>query len=212
MPRPQNRFARAAKVLANLLALVFVAPAALTCWLEERLTTGGEGAFVLWTHVFALLPGHPGLVLRRAFYRSTLNSCSLESSIGFGALFSHREARVERDVYVGPYAVIGCAHLRAGCLIGTRVSLLSGLTQHELRDDGRWAPSDRTRFTVIEIGNDAWIGEAATVMADIGAGALVAAGSVVSSPVPPRVVVAGNPARFVREIQPVPPPRADPVT
>jgi acetyltransferase-like isoleucine patch superfamily enzyme/peptidoglycan/LPS O-acetylase OafA/YrhL len=212
MNRPPNPFTRAAKVLANLVALVVVAPAALTCWLEDRLHPGGEGVFAFWTHVFALLPGPPGLFLRRAFYSLTLDGCSLESSIGFGALFSHREARVERDVFIGPYAAVGCAHLRAGCLIGTRANLLSGSMQHELLEDGRWAPSDRTRFSAIEIGRNAWIGEAATVMADVGAGAIVAAGAVVSTPVPPRVVVAGNPARFARQVRPAPPAAADPNT
>jgi acetyltransferase-like isoleucine patch superfamily enzyme len=43
-----------------------------------------------------------------------------------------------------------------------------------------------------------WIGEAAVVMADIGRSSTVAAGAVVSSCVPPGIVVAGNPARFVR--------------
>jgi acetyltransferase-like isoleucine patch superfamily enzyme len=37
-------------------------------------------------------------------------------------------------------------------------------------------------------------------MADIGASAMVGAGSVVSSRVPSRVVVAGNPARFARRL------------
>jgi acetyltransferase-like isoleucine patch superfamily enzyme len=37
-------------------------------------------------------------------------------------------------------------------------------------------------------------------MADVGHGATVAAGSVVSNAVPPAVVVAGNPARFVRRL------------
>jgi serine acetyltransferase len=49
-------------------------------------------------------------------------------------------------------------------------------------------------------------------MADIGAGAMVAAGSVVSNAVPVAVMVAGNPARFVRRVADVavpPPPRRD---
>jgi acetyltransferase-like isoleucine patch superfamily enzyme len=47
---------------------------------------------------------------------------------------------------------------------------------------------------------DAWIGEAALVVADVGPGAMVTAGAVVSTPVRGGIVVAGNPARFVRDL------------
>lgn len=50
------------------------------------------------------------------------------------------------------------------------------------------------------VGNDVWIGEAATVMpgVTIGDGAIVAAKAVVAGDVPAYGVVAGNPARLVR--------------
>jgi acetyltransferase-like isoleucine patch superfamily enzyme len=191
----------AVKGIANMLAMLVVWPAGVMCWLEKRLFSEAEGVFGFWTHVFAQLPGHPGLYLRRAFYCLTLEQCALKSYIGFGTLFSHRWARVEEDVYIGPYAVIGSVLLRRGCLIGTRASLLSGAGQHEQSADGRWTPSEVTRFKEIEIGEHAWIGEAATIMADVGAGSVVAAGAVVSAAVPASVVVAGNPARFVRQVK-----------
>ena len=191
----------AIKAMINAIALALVFPAALTCWIEERLSPDAEGAFGFWAHIFAILPGPPGLFLRRAFYSLALRQCAIEFSIGFGALFFHRQVIVEEGVYIGPYAVVGCARLRKGCLIGTRVNLLSGSAQHEIRSDGGWAASDRSRFIEIEIGEHAWIGEAATVMADVGAGSVVAAGAIVSAAVPAAVVVAGNPARFVRSLE-----------
>ena len=50
------------------------------------------------------------------------------------------------------------------------------------------------------VGNDVWLGYSALVMpgVNIGHGAVVAAGSVVTSDVPPYAIVAGNPARVVR--------------
>ena len=191
-------YLRPLKAILNVCALLIAVVPAATCWIERRVNSGGEGFFVFWTHVCAVLPGHPGQFLRRAFYRLTLESCSLDCAIGFGALFSHRMARVESHVFIGPYAVIGCANLREGSLVGTRASLLSGSSQHQLDADGRWTTPDPRDFVVIEIGPHAWIGEAATVMADVGEGAQVAAAAVVSAAVPARVVVAGNPARFVR--------------
>jgi acetyltransferase-like isoleucine patch superfamily enzyme len=55
----------------------------------------------------------------------------------------------------------------------------------------------------IEIGDDVWIAEGATVLGGvtIGEGAVVAAHAVVTKDVPPRCVAAGNPARVIREIE-----------
>ena len=58
--------------------------------------------------------------------------------------------------------------------------------------------------TVVERG--ASIGSGAVILCDvtIGAGAIVGAGSVVTKNVPPRAIVAGNPARVIRPERPVP--------
>jgi acetyltransferase-like isoleucine patch superfamily enzyme len=182
--------------------LILAVPCGATCWLERRLRPGHEAIFAFWAQALAMLPGHPGSYLRRAFYRLTLESCASSFFIGFGAFFAHREARIEDGVYIGAYAIVGSASLGRGCLIGSRVSLLSGPALHELDHNGVWTHFDPTKFRRIEIGEHTWVGEAAVVMADVGAGALVSAGAVVSTPVPPGVVVAGNPARFVRSVSP----------
>ncbi len=56
----------------------------------------------------------------------------------------------------------------------------------------------------VTIGDKAWIGLNAIILkgVTIGAGSVVAAGSVVTHDVPPHVLVAGNPARIVRELSP----------
>lgn len=56
----------------------------------------------------------------------------------------------------------------------------------------------------VTIANDVWIGASACVLCGviIGEGAIVAAGSVVTKDVPPYSVVAGNPARVIRELDP----------
>ena len=154
------------------------------------------------------MPGDPGVYLRRSFYRQTLHRCSSRCFISFGAIFTHRQVIVEDDVYIGVYALIGSVRLGRGCLIGSRASLLSGSQLHELREDGTWTPADLSKLKQIDIGNNTWIGEGAIVSADIGPGAMIATGSVVTSAVPAQVMVAGNPARFVRKLaalhEPVP--------
>jgi virginiamycin A acetyltransferase len=152
--------------------------------------------------VMALAPGLPGMYVRRAFYRLTLDDCAADFFIGFGSVFTRRQVRVEHGVYIGPYSLIGAAMLRRGCLVGSRVSIVSGRKMHELQPDGTWGPASKSGLKPVEVGEHAWLGEASTIIADIGRGSLVAAGSVIAAPVPPGVMVAGNPGRFVRVLQP----------
>lgn len=188
------------KRAVDLCCVIAVSPAAAMCAIEAAVTARGDVFFVFWAQAFALVPGLPGVSLRRAFYRLTLDQCDESFFIGFGAIFSHRHSRIEQDAYVGPYAVIGSTWLRRGCLIGTRSSIVSGTGLHSQDSQGRWMATDVTRIRQIEIGEYAWIGEGSIVMADIGPSAMVGAGSVVSSNVPARVVVVGNPARIARRL------------
>jgi acetyltransferase-like isoleucine patch superfamily enzyme len=186
----------------NVLALIVVAPVALTCALEAR-GFGSKGFFSFWAHVFAILPGTPGTFLRRAFYRRTLTGCAENVTIQFGVLFSRQNSVLESGVFIGSYALIGSAWIGENTLIGSRASLLSGGSQHEMLPSGRWSATDEGRLQRIKIGPNTWIGEGAILMADVGAGSMVAAGSVVSSAVPSGVMVGGNPARFIRRLWPL---------
>jgi virginiamycin A acetyltransferase len=78
------------------------------------------------------------------------------------------------------------------------VQILSGSRQHSRDSEGQVKGAESDRFTEVSIGADCWIGAAAIVMADVGGGSTVGAGSIVTKPVPPGVVVAGNPARIIK--------------
>lgn len=115
-------------------------------------------------------------------------------------------------LYVGPGATLT---LGAGAAIGARsvVNVTVGLTVgrgsqvswqcqvldsdfHEITDDqGRTHPP----AVPVRIGDHVLVGTGALVLkgVTVGDGAVVAAGSVVTRDVPPRTVVAGNPARPV---------------
>ena len=189
------------KEIVDWCCRVALTPCGWMCAFEAARGIEREAMFSFWAQTFALVPGLPGVFLRRAFYRLTLDSCGDSFYVGFGAFFSHRQSIVEEGVYIGPYAIIGSAKLRRGCLIGSRAGIISGAHLHDVIDaDGGRIPTDPRRLRQVEIGENAWLGEACLIMADIGHGATVAAGSVVSSAVPAGVVVAGNPARFVRRL------------
>src|SRR5262245_48930057 len=188
------------KSILNGLALAAVWPCALPVWLEGWLNPRREDAFVFWAQALSPAPGVPGMYLRRAFYAWTLEGCALDSCVGFGAIFSNRQAVVESRVYIGPFALVGSVRLRRGCLIGSRASLLSGGRLHAQSASGDWLPTDPALREQIEIGENAWLAEGPIVMADVGPRAMISAGAVVSTPVPERVMVAGNPARFVKRL------------
>jgi len=59
---------------------------------------------------------------------------------------------------------------------------------------------ERRRAQIVETGNDVWIGQGAIVMpgVQIGHGAVIAAGAVVTKDVSPYAIVAGVPAGFLR--------------
>jgi acetyltransferase-like isoleucine patch superfamily enzyme len=92
--------------------------------------------------------------------------------------------------------------LRRNCLVGSRASLLSGGRLHAQSVNGDWLPTDPALREQIVIGENAWLGEGVAVMAHVGARAMLSAGAVISAPVPDRVMVAGNPARFVKRLAP----------
>ena len=157
--------------------------------------------YTMGAHGFALIPGIAGDYLRIAFYRLTLKECSLDSRISFGSFFAQPDASVAGAVYIGSYCVLGRCNIGARTQIASGVQILSGSHQHSRDSQGRVQGAEFEHFTEISIGPDCWIGAAAIVMADVGAGSTVGAGSIVTKPVPPRVVVAGNPARVIKDAQ-----------
>ncbi len=191
----------ASKTLLHRVSQLIVAPLGLACWLEKEFRGADhELVFNVCAHFVALLPGLPGAFLRRAFYTQTLDCCAAHCHIGFGSIFSHRSARVSEYVYIGNYALIGSSELGPRALIGSRVSIISGPSLHELDDRGGWTPYSAERLEMVKIGADCWIGETAVISADIGEGSMVGAGAVVSTAIRGGIVVAGNPARFVRRL------------
>ena len=112
----------------------------------------------------------------------------------------------------GRLTVGDCSFINHDCLIDTagdvtigrnvalanRVSLLT--SGHEM-DDPR-ARAGRRVLAPVVVEDGAWLGANVTVLpgVTIGAGAVVAAGSLVRADVPPHTLWAGVPARFIREL------------
>ncbi len=188
------------KKILNSICIILVFPIALTSWLEKNISKHSEVIFLFWGHIFALLPGLPGVFLRRAYYCMTLDRCSTNCYISFGSIFTHRSSIVEDHVYLGAYAIIGSAFLGKNSLIGSRVSILSGASLHARSEDGGWESFDPNRMIQVKLGPKVWVGEGALIMADIGEGSMVGAGTVITSKIKANIMVAGNPARFIGKL------------
>jgi virginiamycin A acetyltransferase len=154
--------------------------------------------FTFCAHACAQMPGLPGDYVRAAFYRLTLEDCPAGSRICFGTFFSSPEVRLDHNVYIGAYCVIGSAQIGARTQIASSVHIVSGRHYHPRDSQGQILGSEHGAVRRIAIGSDCWIGEAAIVMADVGSGSTVGAGSVVTKDIPSKVVAVGNPARVLK--------------
>jgi virginiamycin A acetyltransferase len=187
------------KALSIGLGAVIAAVPALTCKIEQWVTDG-DPFFLFWGQLFALFPGLPGIYLRKSYYFLTLRRCSLDSHIGFLSIIHDRRTQIGNRVYIGTAVGIGWATVGAGCLLASRVSILSGHAQHQIGPDGRLTPFDRRSAKQTHIGEATWIGEGAIIMADVQSRCIVGAGSIVTKPVASGSLVAGNPARLIRKL------------
>jgi acetyltransferase-like isoleucine patch superfamily enzyme len=115
-------------------------------------------------------------------------------------------------IEIGDHSYLGHeVHVETNCRIGRHVLIanrvaLVGRRDHDFRTlgvpvrFGHWVGSERSpspfRSEGVVIDDDVWIGFGSVVLSGVrvGRGAIVAAGSVVKSDVPPYTIVGGNPA------------------
>ena len=112
------------------------------------------------------------------------------------------------ELTIGPRTFVnyGCSFaatervsIGADCLFGPYVNVTDN-DFHDLRDRSRQPASQP-----VTIGDHVWIGTRALILpgVTIGDGAVIGAGSVVTNDVPPNGIVAGNPARLLRILDPL---------
>lgn len=115
---------------------------------------------------------------------------------------------IGKDVYLPSDLSIALNYVyhRGTLKIGDRVSIAARviilLSSHSNYSQVSKLVSQRGDF--VTIGDDVWIGAGSIIMngVTIGEGAVVGCGSVVTHDVAPHTVVAGNPAKVIRTINP----------
>lgn len=188
---------QAAKRAARIAALVGVSPVLLSYWLNAALLGRGR-ALESRSQLLSLWPGLTGQYLRRAFLQQVLARCHPTATVEFGTFFSQPGAMLDENVYVGPRCILGLVHLQRDVLLAANVQIPSGGKTHYFDDPTKPIREQGGERKLVTVGAGAWIGTGAIVLADVGPGTVVAAGSVVTKPLPENVIAAGVPAKVVR--------------
>ena len=111
------------------------------------------------------------------------------------------------DVLIGDYTRIGLHNTIIGPVrIGNNVNLAQGITvtalNHNFDDTNKRIDEQGVSTNAVTIEDDVWIGANAVVLpgVTIGTHCVVAAGAVVTKDVPPHSLVAGVPAKVIKQI------------
>jgi maltose O-acetyltransferase len=156
--------------------------------------------------VCRVLPPYVGCRVRAHLLRAAGASIG-SGTLVFGRLDLTGPRPAARSLEIGEFCFVndGCHFETAGSItIGDHVSIghdvLVLTTTHEL-GPGETRAGRLVRLRV-RIGDGAWIGSRAVILpgVEVGAGAVVAAGAVVTKTVPPNALVGGVPAVVIREL------------
>ena len=112
------------------------------------------------------------------------------------------------DVIIGDYTRVGLHNTIIGPVrIGNNVNLAQGITvtalNHNFDDTTKRIDQQGVSTKAVTINDDVWIGANAVILpgVTIGTHSVVAAGAVVSKDVPPYTIVAGVPAKVIKQLQ-----------
>jgi virginiamycin A acetyltransferase len=186
-------------------ALVFAGTVPLApLWLLavlERWCRSGDGFFLLCSEVLSLIPGKPGVFLRRSFYAMTLDAFARDCHVGFGTTLAHPQVSIRGGVWIGSRCTLGKVEIDEHVTIGSNVDILSGRHQHGFGRVGMPIQQQGGSYRQLRLGRNTWIGNSSVIMADVGPESVIGAGSVVVREIPERSVAAGNPA-VVKKVRP----------
>lgn len=130
--------------------------------------------------------------------------CSIDDGSKVGAFVEiQKGASIGKNCKISSHTFI-CegVHIEDNCFIGHGVMFTNDLFPRATNEDGSQQTDADWKVIETHVKKGASIGSNATILCGItiGEGALVGAGSVVTKNVPPKTVVAGNPAKVIKTI------------
>ncbi|TWT54678.1 putative acetyltransferase [Rubripirellula amarantea] len=194
----RSKIKQVVKSLCRGISVILVSPLLISFGLGSRITSP-DASLESHSQLLSLLPGTTGSYLRVAFYRFTLKLCDPSATISFGTMFSKVGAQIHDNVYIGPRCMIGLVVIDKDTLIGPSVQIPSGRHTHGIQRLDTPIRLQPGRQEQIYIGRDCWIGAASIVLANVADQTVVGAGSIVTKPLPPRRIAAGNPAKVLTQ-------------
>jgi acetyltransferase-like isoleucine patch superfamily enzyme len=191
------RWITIARAVAGALTWPLVWPLAMLCRVSDRVLPP-DMIFRTISELLSLIPYVLGVITRAEFYRFALTHFGRNVVIEFGTVFIYRDISIGDNANISRYCVIHHCDIGNYAGVSEHSVVVSGSRQHNI---------DRTDIPIflqggrkkrIAIGDDCWIGAHSVVMEDVGRGAIVGAGAVVTKPVPEFMIAVGNPARPLR--------------
>lgn len=161
------------------------------------LSRASDFVFVTCSQMFALVPYLVGTIMRYEFYRFSLRRCGKNVMIGFGTVLIYRDIEIGDNVLIGMFNTIHHCDFGSYVLTAEGCRFLSGPHYHTFERTDVPMALQGGKIRRIRVEDDCWIGVNAVVMADVGAGSVVAAGAVVNQNVDDHTIVGGVPAREI---------------
>jgi acetyltransferase-like isoleucine patch superfamily enzyme len=142
--------------------------------------------------------GRYGIYLRRNWYKQTLEKCGDNLIVGFGSYIVYPSVEIGNNCAIEENCVVSNCSMGDGVILAANVSIMSGAHHHPVDDLSLKFRDHVNPLSRVRLGDNIWVGTHAVIMSDIGSGAVVAAGAIVTKPVAENAIVAGSPAKLIR--------------
>jgi virginiamycin A acetyltransferase len=152
-------------------------------------------AYPTVSNALSLVPGAAGTVLRRGWYRQTLESCGSNLVVEFGAAIRTPRARVGDNCYIGLGSWLGWVKLGNDFMSGSHLVVLSGRNQHGFERLDVPMRLQHGAHRCVKIGDDVWAGANVTIAEDVAPHSVIASGAVVTKTFDPYAILGGVPAK-----------------